>query len=532
MLTPKETGGSPAYRSAARSVLLGGPGDYLAFTPAQAGDRRKWTFHTCWKPSYDPEAVSDRCLLSAGINESATARVEAAWHSADTFVLLIYEYADGAVQYAYTGTIAADQTAHQHLTVAVDTTHATASERVKAWINGVGVPLNASTTMAQDHETVINTPVLHTLGCRSYDLAAHADGYYSNTTFIDGQALDGACFGESSERAPGFWTDKAYAGDYGTNGWRLDFEDAADPGRDASGNGNDWTVVGSPLQTLDTPANNHCTINPHTTSTLAVSGGNLSGTGVTNTAYYESWPFTFILGQGKWWFRTRLTWTGDAAPGFSLYALSEYRDANGGYCPSNLFHFSRTTEYHLAGEWYAALKPSFNIESGSVVDILLDFDHGAFTALDDGVLIGTIDISPILGSGPFILDWADLRNVATGYSAVELDFGATGSTPPAGYEDYLPICAANLPDGQADVLAGTYTGNGSAGGPFVWSNCALDSVTIGSDAFANDGSTDAVRFFSNGFKPAYAATHNSNGTTYAWTATKKSMTKYSNAQEG
>ena len=46
-------------------------------------------------------------------------------------------------------------------------------------------------------------------------------------------------------------------GSYGTNGFYLKFEDAADLGNDSSGNGNDWTVgnLAATDQMIDTPQN-------------------------------------------------------------------------------------------------------------------------------------------------------------------------------------------------------------------------------------------------------------------------------------
>ena len=528
MLTPKEAGANRvAPTICAHSALFDGMADGLSRTFATAGNTRQGTI-AFWVKKADAAVVDTNPHLVSAESGPGFTRFVLPWSGYEERFELRHRLTDGATLYCHCWSFAmADETGHSHVCLCWDTEQPEAADRFRLWVNGCALPFSSiGADVPRYTDLNLFGACLHNM------LAYRGPGYYSDVHFIDGLALEADSFGESSPPGDLQWVPREYAGAYGPNGFHLDFDDAADPGRDASGNGNDLAVAGSPLQTLDTPANNYCTINPHATSTTAVSGGNRVGTGVAGSSYYESWPFTFTLGQGKWWFRTALTWTENAAPNFSLYALSEYWDSHGGYYPSNAFHLLRTTEYLLAGEWRPALIPSFNIESGSLLDILLDFDGGAFSVFDDGLLLGTIDISSILGSGPFILAWDDLRNEETGYTAVELDFGATGATPPAGYEDYLPICAANLPDGQLDVLSGAYLGNGTADGPFVWSNCALASVTIGTETYANDGTDGTVRFHAAGFKLVDDAAHNARLTTYPWTATKKSIFKYSNAQEG
>ena len=65
--------------------------------------------------------------------------------------------------------------------------------------------------------------------------------------YIDGTLVEPSEFGTYRE---GVWIPKQYGtGDianvqteYGTNGFHLDFSNAGDLGKDASGNDNDWAV--------------------------------------------------------------------------------------------------------------------------------------------------------------------------------------------------------------------------------------------------------------------------------------------------
>ena len=53
------------------------------------------------------------------------------------------------------------------------------------------------------------------------------NGYMANLQFIDGQALDASAFGQymvdTNGNTTSAWVPKLYDGDYGTNGFLLDF---------------------------------------------------------------------------------------------------------------------------------------------------------------------------------------------------------------------------------------------------------------------------------------------------------------------
>ena len=68
----------------------------------------------------------------------------------------------------------------------------------------------------------------------------------------------------------------ATAHTYGPNGCHLDFADAGDLGNDVSGNNNDWGVSGPPVQVVDTPTDNACTLNGLDPNAGALSNGNLT----------------------------------------------------------------------------------------------------------------------------------------------------------------------------------------------------------------------------------------------------------------
>ena len=144
----------------------------------------------------------------------------------------------------------------------MDTTQGTAANRVKIYVNGVQeTSLNIDGGYpGQNRDTLINTAVPHQIG-HDY-VAQYYGGYTAETIFIDGQALAPTSFG--STNSDGVWIPAIYTGTYGTNGFNLQFENAAALGTDSSPNGNTFTVnnLTSIDQSTDYPEVNFCTWNP------------------------------------------------------------------------------------------------------------------------------------------------------------------------------------------------------------------------------------------------------------------------------
>jgi hypothetical protein len=163
--------------------------------------------------------------------------------TADT--LSVYEYSGGFVWQLRTTQVFRDPSAWFHLCIAVDTTQATASNRVKIYVNGSQVTAFAvSTYPSQNHDTFWSTTNVHTIGAKAL-INTYFSGYLADIYFIDGQALTPSSFTET-DATTGQLVEKAYTGSYGTNGFHLEFADnssntATTLGKDTSGNGNNWT---------------------------------------------------------------------------------------------------------------------------------------------------------------------------------------------------------------------------------------------------------------------------------------------------
>ena len=193
---------------------------YLSWTPATAGNRKTWTWSGWVKKSFS--STTDTVLFSAnnGGNQwfligfsGGNAGIDVDWYNGST--RLARKYSNAKYR---------DVSAWYNVVVAVDTTDATAEDRIKVYINGVRITSwSSNTNPSQNSDTYINSTNLHTVGKNaSTSQSNYFDGYLSDIHFIDGQALDPTSFGQFTN---GYWEKKDYAGSYGTNGFHLTFAD-------------------------------------------------------------------------------------------------------------------------------------------------------------------------------------------------------------------------------------------------------------------------------------------------------------------
>jgi len=218
-------------------------------------------------------------------------------------------YSGGNIQ-LYTNRLFRDTSAWYHIVYAIDTTQATASNRVKLYVNGVQeTSFSIETYPAQNFNfnTLFSSGSVHEIGRgSSTGITEYFAGYMSEIVFIDGQQLDPTSFGEFDEDS-GVWKPIDVSGlTFGTNGFYLPFENSAALGQDDSGNGNNFTVnnLTSIDQTTDTPTNNFCTLNGVSKDAgITLAEGNLKY--VQNATGTNGCVGTFGLTQGKWYFEVK-----------------------------------------------------------------------------------------------------------------------------------------------------------------------------------------------------------------------------------
>ena len=285
---------------------------YLSRTPSSAGDRRTFTYSGWLKPAV--ASATSRTLIGAGANSGTNDY--SIFQSGNK---LRFSFATEGSGDIVTDGVFRDPAAWYHIVWAIDTTQSTASNRVKLYVNGTQETNVSGTYPDQNYQTSINNTVANVVGARSYSTTSYYDGYMADVHLIDGQALDPTYFGETNDN--GVWVPKEYSGTYGTNGFKLEFQqtgtgtNSSGMGADTSGNDNHLAVnnLTSTDVTTDTPSNNFCTMNPLMSFAGASDGidafseGNTVVDSNNDTSAAGS---TFGVKNGKWYYEAKLT-TGD-----------------------------------------------------------------------------------------------------------------------------------------------------------------------------------------------------------------------------
>lgn len=203
---------------------------YLNRTPASASNQKTWTWSAWVKLS--EISPTGRALFVANIGGFYVYGNQ----------LLVYFNTSPATNVQTSGYLR-DFSAWYHFVVSADTTQATASDRIKIYVNNQLQPLLNTNYPPQNSDLGVNSANQHFI---STNYAPELfNGYMTEVNFIDGQALTPSSFGTTNPDT-GVWQPKPYAGTYGTNGFYLNFSDnsnttATTLGKDYSGNGNNWT---------------------------------------------------------------------------------------------------------------------------------------------------------------------------------------------------------------------------------------------------------------------------------------------------
>jgi hypothetical protein len=274
-----------------------GSSDYLNRTPASSGNRKTFTFSSWFKRSV---LGASKRFFDVGTGTG----------DGDRFLIQYYSTGDtlavmgGATNWRITSQVFRDVSAWYHIVVAVDTTQATASDRIKVYVNGSQITsFSTSNDPSLNFDLGTNSTSLHTIGSSTAP-GVYYDGYMSEVILVDGQQLEPTSFGQFN--ANGIWTPILIGiSSYGTNGFRLKFENSASLGLDSSPNGNNWTVnnLTSIDQSTDIPTNNFATLNPlNQGSAVTLSDGNLSWT---QSASWNGVTGTIGVDTGKWYWEIK-----------------------------------------------------------------------------------------------------------------------------------------------------------------------------------------------------------------------------------
>ena len=367
-------------------------GAYLNRTPATAGNRRTWTRSYWIKRGASGDGTSSNhfFLSNAGA---------ASFEVLDFYQNTIRVYFDAGTYLLQTSQVFRDYSAWYHIVLAVDTTQATSTNRVKLYVNGTQVTAFSSATYpTQNFDCATNNTVAQYIS--SNGGTNYFDGYLTEVNHIDGQALAPTSFGTINSY--GVWQPITYGGSYGTNGFYLPFTNttsATTLAYDFSPNGNNWTpnnisttagvtydsMTDVPTLTSATAAN-YCTFNPlyivqsNSNAGSTWSDGNLKFTnsGADNVS---SMPTMALPITGKWyWEITVPTFGSGSNPVVGICDFTGLASGLGGW-----FYRSDGNKYNQSGTGSAY---GATWTAGTVISVAVDMDAATITFYKNGVSQG------------------------------------------------------------------------------------------------------------------------------------------------
>lgn len=458
-----------------------GSSDYLNRTPASNGNQRTWTY-SCWFKYSELNNVANLTLfwIQSGTIEGGIRIIGSGGAGAHNKINFYFYDNAYIINNFETTQVFRDPSAWYHLVLAVDTTQATSTNRVKFYINGSEVT-NWTTTgyPTQNADTDVNTTIPHYIGTQVNQ--RYFGGYMAETYMIDGQQLTPSSFGETDEDT-GIWKPKAYTGTFGTNGFYLDFEDSANLGNDMSGNNNDFTVnnLTSIDQTTDTPTNNFATLNgilPYNT-TMVLTEGNLKGkTPTDHQGKMQSFFSDFAMTKGKWYAEFKVDVQDTTMIGISNDININQQGSTASaynfiYKPSGWGYFSTGVVYYTNSDTNSSFGNSYT--TGDIIGVALDLDNlklyfskngtwqnsgdptSGATGTGSVQSAGATALPSYDGSNPYFFAFCDFGS--TNSTTVSANFGnppftiASGNADANGYGNfeyavpsgYYALCTKNL----------------------------------------------------------------------------------------
>ena len=279
-----------------------------------------------------------------------------------------------------------DVSAWYNCVFAFDTTDATASNRLKLYVNGSQV-----TDFTTNNEIEVNEDIkLFNLANLQLGRAGggsnYFDGYLAEFVYVDGSQLGADSFGEFDSDS-GIWKPIDVSGlTFGTNGFYLDFEDSSALGNDVSGNNNDFTVnnLTAVDQSTDTCTNNFATINSldKNLSDVVLSEGNLK---MTTTAVNKGSRATIGVSSGKWYWEIKI---GSKGSNDILIGIAQPSNWSLDYVGSSSTSYS----YASGAQKYnntSASSYGASFTTNDIIGVALNMDDGEIAFYKNGSSQGT-----------------------------------------------------------------------------------------------------------------------------------------------
>lgn len=203
-----------------------------------ATDPKKWTL-SIWIKRNTSLANGVFSWIMQGVSPQITTAI---WFNSSSQIV-VYNEDSTATGSSFVSAATYGTGVWRHFVIAVDTTQATATNRVKLYVNGVLQAWGAAGSVgwSQNIDTALNTYSAY--GYLGYDTKSGSstlDAYVSEFYLIDSQTLTPSSFGKINP-VTSSWSPNRYSGSYGTKSWYINFKDPTSTSTialDYSGNNN------------------------------------------------------------------------------------------------------------------------------------------------------------------------------------------------------------------------------------------------------------------------------------------------------
>ena len=380
---------------------------YLSRTQGTPTDAKKYTFSTWVKLG---RLKTDHDFMF-GVRNDANNNNNFYFRSASDFVLTQENIVGGtAVGYFYTNRKFRDVSAWYNIQVVYNSTEVTSSNRVKVYVNGVQETSFSSIL----YPTLNSNDIINTSGSLIFigqkgGSYGYLDGSMTHIHFIDGTAYDADTFGET-DATTGIWIPKtAPSVTYGTNGFFLKGENSGSLGTDSSGNANNFTVNGTPTQTIDTPSNVFATLNALDNYYFGGTFSNGNTTVLSGSSQYSYCTSNFGVGKGKYYIEAK--YVANSGGDYSRFGIG-YKPATSTtdglgdetgeaiYRPDGVIKVNNSETSSWGATW----------TTGDIISIALDCDNSKLYFSKNGVFQGSGN--PTAGTGGIAI--TDVTTLSTG----------------------------------------------------------------------------------------------------------------------
>jgi hypothetical protein len=436
----------------------------LTFTPSSAGNRRTFTLSVWFKLSA-VASTGERALLAADDGTGGNNNFDyIAINGSDK--LFVYGYEGSENQSLISTQVFRDPSAWYHLVVAFDTTDGTASNRIKAYVNGNQITdFDTANYPSQNFQTRFNNNNAQRISSYPDQDTSYFDGYMCEYHLVDGSQLAPTSFGEFDDN--GVWKPIKYDGSYGTNGFFLEFKqtgtsaNSSGIGADTSGNDHHWAVsnLAATDVTEDTCTNNFATLNSLNYQTSsALSEGDTKIVGVNADQFLSS--SSIGVDAGKWYVEAKLIALSGGQAQFGITSDASEQNRNNRWVGQDSYSYGLASNDGLYNNASTVTYSNATYTTNDIISIALDLDNNLIYFYKNGTVMNS-------GTGYSITDPASTTNgfyffaVSDGnsdYNATwEMNFGnpsfsiSSGNTdgkygnfeyaPPSGY---YALCTKRL----------------------------------------------------------------------------------------